>query len=344
MKITLRKRTIFIFLLLIGLLAYFNSFSVPFHYDDVPYIKENIDIKSSQLFSKWVGNGYSKIITDRVFLLFTFYLNYTINGLDTFGYHIVNLLIHISTAFLFYLLIAKYVDRENITTNPPGISFKGGIAASIFLLHPINTESVTYISSRSSVLSAFFILASMLCFFRATKDKFKIPSYLFSILFLILGLSSKESAIVIPALILLFDIYFVSNKERSFKARLKYHLPFWIIIAAGFIYFYSGYITGTVMRMRPWTTHILTEIRVFVQYLKLLILPIGLNIDHDIKASTTFDLPIIVSFIIILVFLIVALFLKNRNRVLSFSIFWFFINLAPFLVIRLEDYMAERWV
>jgi len=391
------------------LLAYFNSFSVPFHYDDISFLRENLVIKSFQLFSSWMTESYSRIITGRAFLLFTFYLNYVINGLDTFGYHLVNLFIHISTAFLFYLLLSKYVyNKTYMTVIPTQVGIqnekqKNGfplkdrgndeeevflgqnviarndksvvpiLAASLFLLHPINTESVTYISSRSSVLSAFFILASILAFFRATFYRHPINSslspspqspplagegkgeggfngrnfhagyYTLSILFFLLGLSTKESAIVTPLLIALFDIYFISDKGKSFKARIKYHLPFWIMVIAGFFY-YSGYITSPAMYRRPWLAHIFTELKVFVEYLRLLSFPFGFNIDHDIKASVSFDPAVIVSAAIIAGLIIGAVFLRKRNRVLSFSILWFFLNLAPFLTIRLQDYMAERWV
>jgi tetratricopeptide (TPR) repeat protein len=437
-QIKIRKRTVFIFLTLIGLLAYFNSFGVPFHYDDISFLREKTIIKSFQLFSDWITEDYSRIITERAFLLFTFYLNYVINGLDTFGYHIVNLLIHISTAFLFYLLISRYVYNEKTVSKrdangnviptkvgiqkeelkngfpPPITTFEGMLkncgndgkrellghdsikivpilAASIFLLHPIATESVTYISSRSSVLSAFFMLASMLCFFRATQvegtegvvnssfpdsilrscrrteasnkgtgfplswerrldsrlhgndTKTRLIFYLLSILFFILGLSTKESAIVTPLLILLFDLYFISDNGKDFRSRLKYHLPFWLLIFAGSFY-YLRYITNPAMSDRLWQTHILTELKVFVEYLRLLILPFGLNICHYIKESSLFDKAVILSIGIIIGLFLVAILLKNKNRILSFSIFWFFLNLSPFLIIRLEDYMAERWV
>ncbi len=372
LKITIRKRTVLIFLTLIGLLAYFNSFNVPFHYDDISFLREKTIIKSFRLFSDWITEDYSRIITGRAFLLFTFYLNYIVNELDTFGYHLVNLFIHITTAFLFYLLIARYVDKENVISNPPSPPFskggmggfdKGGlrgvVAASLFLLHPINTESVTYISSRSSELSAFFILAAMLMFFRATtppknppltkggqegvKQKIHLGYYISSVVFFLLGLSTKESAIVTPMLLLLFDLYFISGGRKDFRARIKYHLPFWIMVIAGFFY-YSRYITSPAMYRRPWLMHIFTELKVFVEYLRLLIFPVGLNIDHDIKVSVSPDLAVIVSAAMIGGLIILAVFLRKRNRVLSFSILWFFLNLAPFLTIRLQDFMAERWV
>ncbi len=352
-RFLIRKRTVFIFLTLIGLLSYFNSFRVPFHYDDISFLREKTIIKSFSLFFSWISEDYLRIITGRAFLLFTFSLNYMISGLDTFGYHFVNLFIHISTAFLFYQLLAKYVDNEN----GDNYHFKSILASSLFLLHPINTESVTYISSRSSGLSTFFILTSMLCFFKATsphlpfakggqeggQHKFYLGFYLLSILFFILGLSTKEAAIVTPILIILFDIYFISENGKNLKSRLKYHLPFWALISIAAFY-YSGRITNPEMYDRPWLTHILTESKVFTEYLRLLILPFGLNFDHDIKESLFFDPQVIISVVIVTALLSVAVLIKSRNRILSFSILWFFINLAPFLAIRLSDYMTERWV
>lgn len=348
--IKIRKRTVFIFLTLIGILAYVNSFSVPFHYDDISFLREKTLIKSFHLFSDWIKEDFSRIITGRAFLLFTFYLNYVINGLDTFGYHIVNLFIHISTAFLFYLLLMRYVFPC------PPLNLRGGegelggsydlaaiLASSLFLLHPINTESVTYLSSRSSELSALFILASMLCFFRATSQKFNLLFYLLSITFFILGLSTKEAAIVTPLLLLLFDLYFISGGHKNFRLRTKYHLPFWLLIFAVSFY-YLRYITNIAMYDRPWQTHILTELKVIVEYVKLLILPFGLNICHYIKESSLFDKAVILSIGIITGLLLVAILLRDKNRILSFSIFWFFLNLSPFLIIKLQDYMAERWV
>ncbi len=361
MKITVRKRTVFIFLALIGLLVYSNSFRVPFHYDDITFLKEKLIIKSLPLFLEWITEDFLRIISGRAFLLFTFYLNYVINGLDTFGYHLVNLAIHISTAFLFYLLITKYVindktiaSNDNINPLPvqnSGVGcfldnsyhLKAILASTVFLVHPINTESVTYISSRSSELSALFIVASMLCFFRATQNKFHFTIYVLSIFFFILGLSTKEAAVVIPLLILLFDLYFISNRNKNFRARFKYHLPFWLMILAGFSY-YARFIIKPEMYDRPWLVHILTESKVFIEYLRLLILPFGLNFDHYVRESVSLDPWVLSSIMIIFALLIIAIFIRNKNRVLSFSIIWVFINLVPFMTIKLSDYMTERWL
>ena len=413
-----RNRTIFIFFCLIGLLAYLNSFNVPFHYDDIYYLKENIQVKSFSRFWNWLSEDYSRIFTGRPLLLFTFFLNYKFGGIDTFGYHLLNLLIHIANAFLIYLILFKYADTDNPPIPPlekggqggfkKDYSLKYALAAVLFLIHPLNTESVTYISSRSSVLSAFFVLAAMLCFFRATfyrhpinnfpspspqsppikggetkgvtpieggdikvvssplwKITQKFPSplvgegrgeggfmgrkfhagyYTLSIFFFILGLSTKEAAIVLPALLILFDYFFISKNSRNLLSRIKYYLPYLVLISALSI-LYMHYITSpSEGGWRPWPVHILTEIKVFAEYLKLLIFPMGLNIDHDVKISNSIDVNVLISFLVFLSLFVAAMLLRKSKKIIAFSIFWFFINLMPFLVIRLDDFMAERWM
>jgi tetratricopeptide (TPR) repeat protein len=335
----IRKRTVLLFLTLTGLLAYLNSFSVPFHYDDFHFLKEQLIIKSFPRYLDWITGNYAAIITSRAFLLFTFYLNYVAGGLDTFGYHLVNLGIHVTTAFAFYLLLARYVDKnEDDQYHVTAI-----LSALFFVVHPINTESVTYISSRSSELSTLLMLGTMLLFFRSTDKEFSLPPYGFSILCFFLGLASKESAIVLPALLILFDYYFIVRKDQHFLSRIKFHLPFWTIMTAGFLY-YAGSIAHPEMYDRPWPTHLLTEITVFVDYLRLMIIPVGLTIDHSVTESISLDLRVGLSVAIVAGLLLAAYLLRNKNRVLSFSIFWFFINLTPFLAMRMSDYMAERWV
>ena len=260
------------------------------------------------------------------------------NGLDTFGYHFVNLFLHISTAFLFYLLLERYVSNDK---NDP-YHFIALIASAIFLLHPINSESVTYISSRSSELSTLLMLSTMLMFFSATEREFRSGRYLLSILFFILGLSSKETVLVTPALMLFFDRYFVTEGRGDFSKRLKYHLPFWAIVLSGAV-FYSRYIIHPEMYDRPWLTHILTELKVFTIYLRLLFVPIGLNIDHDIQESVGLDAAAGTAIFVIVSLILLAFAVRKKYRILSFSILWFFINIGPLLALRLSDYMADRW-
>jgi tetratricopeptide (TPR) repeat protein len=108
---------------------------------------------------------------------------------------------------------------------------------------------------------------------------------------------------------------------------------------------YVSVITAPVLDSeRSWTTHILTELTVFVSYLKLLVFPVGLNIDHDVLPKTAFDGQVLLSVLVLTALFSAAMATRKKQALISFSIFWFFINMSVFLVMRLNDYMAERWV
>jgi len=339
-NLTIRSRTVLLFFLMVGTLVYFNSFSVPFHYDDLAYLKENPHLKSFTVFGTWLSGSLVSVINGRAFLQFTFLLNYKVNGLDTFGYHLVNLLFHTGSAFLLYLILFRFVESDQRRN----YSVAGMLAALLFLVHPIATESVTYLSSRSSVLATLCMLASILCFFLATEKKLRPGWYGASLLLFLLGLSTKESAVVLPALLLLTD-YLLVTKDRTFRlARLKYHAPFFLIIGL-LLVLYIPYISNpSADAIRPWSTHISTELRVIARYLGLLVMPIGLTIDHSVKPSLIMDGRVIFSLLLFLCLFAAAFYLRKTRPLITFSILWFFINMAPFLVIKLNDFMAERWV
>ena len=336
----IRNRTAFILFSLVGLLLYLNSLNSPFHYDDIYYLKENLGIKSLALFWDRFGGNISALFRGRPILLLTFLINYKLGGLDTLGYHLLNVLIHVSNAFLLYIILRRYLESGT----GKGLSNTPLLAAGLFLIHPICTESVTYLSSRSSELSALFVLLSMYCFFRGTEQKIRGAFYLFSVLFFLFGLMTKEAAVVLPALLLLFDYFFISKSMRGLQTRLKYHLPHILVMCALSVVYISMIVAPPAGAVRPWLTHIFTELKVFTQYLRLLTVPVGLNIDHEVIPSGLADSQVVVSILILSALLSAAMIVRKRYPVISFSIFWFFINMVPFLFMRLEDFMAERWI
>lgn len=336
--IVIRHRTVLIFLLLIGMVVYANSFTVPFHYDDYHFLKENLNIKSPAMLLNGIAETPSSLVTGRPVLILTFLVNYQLGGLDTFGYHLINILIHVANAFVLYLILFQHAE----TDRQRGYSVFGLIAALLFLVHPIATESVTYLSSRSSSLSALFTLASLWTFFRATGDAVRPGYYAASLALFLLALSTKQTAVVLPGLLLLFDFIYVSRGLRPLLARMKYHLPFFLVVLA----LATLYLPFAVKpeAPRPWSMHILTEFTVLIEYLKLLLMPVGLNIDHDVLPATRIDSLVMSSFFVITALGGAAIALRKKQPAVSFGIIWFMINMAPFFIIRLNDFMAERWV
>src|SRR3972149_10075797 len=193
------------------------------------------------------------------------------------GYHIVNLIFHIGSVFLLYLIIKAMLGGFYISL----------ASALIFAVHPFNSEVVNYIKARSSVMSGFFYLLAFYCWVRFRSQK-KSYFYIGSLLAFISGMLSKEVVITLPVMLLLYDVYFIPVNRTDlsgwFKGRLKLLLPvipFIFIVVVPYL----------IIRVMNWgqiltpfkrtpLVQLYTELPVLVKHLKLFILPVGLNIEH----------------------------------------------------------------
>src|SRR5207253_1078240 len=117
------------------------------------------------------------------------------------GFHIVNVLLHIFNGLLVFVMCGKILKTAGIDSDRARVySF---LSASFFLLHPIQTESVTYISSRSELLSTFFYLTGFLVFIMFPENKIGLLASVPITIFILLGLGAKETVVTLPAMIFL---------------------------------------------------------------------------------------------------------------------------------------------
>jgi len=344
----------YIFIIVLTSLVYFNTFQSPFHFDDETALLANEGIKSWEMVKK---NQF----LSRYILYLSFYINYSIGGYDVIGYHILNLLLHIFVSIIIYLVIGITIQQEKskeyvLSKNLPLLS------ALIFSIHPINTESVTYIISRSSILATFFYLLSLFLFIKGyivspgknitTK---RAIFYMVSVISFALALGTKEDTVTLPIIILLYLFYF-SYGGKGVKDFIRQHgiyisIPI-ILLTAYLVYrFYIfGWATLTTIPrdvqeyITPWY-YFLTELKVIVfYYIKLLLFPINLNVDPDIIMSTTLFKPaVIISLLSIFIFPYLSYRLYRSSKIISFSILWFLITLIPTSsIVPLLDFAAEH--
>jgi hypothetical protein len=212
--------------------------------------------------------------------------------------------------------------------------------ALLFGVHPVQTESVTYIITRTELLATCFYLASFLFFIKqATTGKFR-----YTVAMLItatLSMGSKEWAVTLPALLLVYDYLFLAEgKLKRVLSRgyiyLLAALPWAIVLrtlnltspgGAGGVGFNLVSTTG----ITPWT-YLLTSQNVIWTYIRLLFLPINQNLDYDYEiAKTLFELPTILSFLghVAVIALAFVLYWKKRWTLIPFAIGWFYIGLSP---------------
>ena len=340
----LEKKRNFIILLLfliLGFSIYSNSFTVPFHYDDRVLISENEKLHNLKLFLE-----KEFFTSNRPILLLTFALNYRLGSESPFGYHLVNLIFHILTAFLIYLILDEIFLRMHLDNG----LFPALLSSLIFLTHPLATEAVTYISSRSSVMSGFFYLLSLYFFIKTCNKKKNYFIYSAgSLISFLLSVGCKEIGITLPAVFLLFDYYFISGEdgERISANFKRFHLP---LIATGiFIVFlkfkFALSLSSPDMAQRDFLAHIYSSSFAVIFYLKKFLLPMNLNIDPDFPLiDSILKWRFVISFLLMLGLLVISKKIGPKAKLISFSILWFFLTLFPHLFIRLKDVMAERWL
>jgi Tfp pilus assembly protein PilF len=284
----------------------------------------------------------------RPLLMATFWLNYQQSGAqDTFSYHAWNVLLHFCNAIFTFLAVRKMLSWASVEEWPTRIlSF---FAAGLFLLHPAQTESVSYVASRSETLSVFFVLAALVVYLYRKTATVSIPRILALLALFAAAALSKEHTVVLPALFILTDYYWNFEFSPSVIWRnWKLYVP----IAAGAAIALVDLLrilrgnqsAGFQMQGLTWDQYFFTECRVIWDYLRLFVVPVGQNLDPDIDISRTVTAHgAIIGLIGLLAVSVLAWIYRRRFPIASYGWFVFLILLAPtssFVPIR--DPMAER--
>jgi tetratricopeptide (TPR) repeat protein len=284
----------------------------------------------------------------RPVLMFTFWLNYQQAGADsTFGYHAFNVLLHFLNAILVFLAIRKVLSWAGVEESRTRVlSF---FAAGLFLLHPVQTESVSYVASRSETLSVFFVLAALVVFLYRNAAAVSIPRILALLALFVAAALSKEHTAVLPALFLLTDYYWNFEFSPSVIWRnWKLYVP--IAAGAGFAVLYilrilrGNQTAGFQIQGLTWYQYFFTECRVIWDYLRLFLFPIGQNLDPDIPISKSItDHGAIIGLAGLLAVSVLAWIYRRRFPIASYGWFVFLILLAPTSSFApILDPMAER--
>ena len=354
------RSSLFAILLLtiITSIAYYNSFEGSWHFDDELAITQNHTIKRIENVPRILKNYLSRGV-----LQTTFALNYYFGGLNIFGYHLVNLVFHILVVILIYFIVHNLISVSNPASSGSPLKYLPLFSALIFATHPINTESVTYIISRSSVLVTLFYLLGFFFFVKAVRIGKQQTSRLVAVkktlLFVgcaaafILGVGTKAIIITLPAMMLLYLYYFVSEDHSPLSFIKNYKWPLCgLLFAIGGYFSYRHFHGGIIasipdIRVRSFYVNSLTEMNVIVRYyLRRLFLPIGLNIDPDFPLARSFlQAGTIFSALVIAGAIFLVIRSLKTHRIFSFFILWFFVTLTPTSsFIPLLDVAAEHRV
>lgn len=355
--------------LLVGVAIYSNTLHSPFVFDDGPSITRNPMIK--HLGNFYLNSaGYEKYPTRFIGYL-SFALNYAVGAFDPFGYHIVNLTVHILNSILVYYLVlltfrTPFLKESSPEANVRSVSLISGL---LFLVHPVQTEAVTFIVQRLTSLTTTFFLLSLLFyvesriqfFGRSNNSGNKFLLYLAcSLFFCLIAMKTKEISFTLPFVILIYDCFFFDGPRMRRAAFLLPFLLSLLVVPLSLIDVRAPVAKvlsdiGTLTRVQTdisRSDYFLTQLHVIVTYIRLLILPIHQNLDYDYPIyRSLFDFRSLFCAGLLLFLFGVALWLYLRSRrpetaslrLISLGILWFFVTLSvESSLVPIEDVIFEH--
>ena len=343
---------------LLGVLFFSNHLNNPFQFDSVAYIVNNANLKNPETLLSF--EFWKKEFLARGLLRISLALNAYLDGFRPFGYHIFNLAFHILNALLLFFVLEKSLRRfgmEAVGWGSKRIRSVSFFSAVFFLCHPIQTESVIYIMSRSEVIASTFYFAGFLLFQqlleRSSTSHLQYGLYFLSIfLIALVGFSVKQIVATLPAIMILYYLCSCPDHSPALQFLKKWRWAITGIIAgvAGFL-FYKLLTDETFLigpsrpeEMVGRAKYMLSQPSVIVfYYLKMLLFPMNLNIDPDIAVVTSllswnFLLPMFC-----IAFLLLCSLKVFKTRFVFFFLCWFFIILSPSSsIVTLHDLAAEH--
>jgi tetratricopeptide (TPR) repeat protein len=344
-----------ILLVSVTAIIYLNSLSNGFVYDDMGTIVENVHINNlSKNFPSFFNRSYFKIsggeASYRPVATLSYYLLYSIFKLNSWGYHLTSLVLHILNVILVYLLVNLMLDNKKSSL----------IAGLLFASHPVHTEVVDCISYNEDLLAAFFFFLALWLYGKLEPAAIKrnLIFYILSLLFFLLGLLSKEMAITLPAIVVVYDVTLREpvSGATSFKRALN--------TAFRHGYFYGGYMAVSLFYLwlrffaldnpeesvsRMWGSlfeRIIYLPVLFFDYITLVLLPLNLNADYVFSYPTGFlGADTIISYLVVLGLVVFSFFIFKHSKATSLGIWWFFITLFPvYNLIEIYNPFAERYL
>jgi tetratricopeptide (TPR) repeat protein len=304
--------------------AYANSLSGAFVLDDQSTIVDNPQIRQLSDLGAVSSPERDTAIAGRPAVNLSFAINYAIHGLDVRGYHAGNIAIHIACALLFFGIVWRTLSLPRVTAPLRAHAVNLAFAAAlIWVVHPLNSEAVDYLTERTESLMALFYLSTLYASIRRRPW--------LAIAACALGMATKESMATAPLMVVLYDRVFVYDSfGQVFRARLGLYAGLacaWIVLgvlmASGPRAAVGGFSTGVTV----WT-YLLNQSQIITHYLRLSVWPRGLVVFYGWPLMLTLKdvLPYALFITALLIGTLVALW---RWPALGFLGAWFFVTLAP---------------
>lgn len=338
---SIKRNLLFLLIILGTFYIYSTALTGPFIWDDEHFVQRNPAITSIEkvpeyFTSKGTYAERGDFSIYRPLRNVSYLIDYLLFGLNPSGFHLINVILHIQNIILLSYMVKLMT----------GNTFTSLLSAILFAFHPVQTEAVSWIKGRDDLIATFFYLSSLTLYIKCAGRK----GYLYwgSIISFALALLSKETAITLPLIILLYNLHFPKEGRTITKAS---YYPY-IYLLLSYILLRTVALGGEVGQTDYWGGSFITAFYTnwtgMVYYLKLLFFPVNLCADYLMFPirTTFFDFYVVGAVAVILLLLGLAFFsFKKGNRLLSFSVLWFFVALIPVSnIVPIQIVIAERFL
>ncbi len=342
-----------LFIILLGLVIYANSLPNQMFWDDENFILQNRHIQNwhflPRLFAENVVAGSGHISNYwRPLLLTIFSLEWHLWKDTVFGWHLVNTCFHILSAVTLFLLLKRLTAKTILSL---GVSL-------FFLAHPLQTEAVVYVNSLGDPLSTFFIFLGLLFFVRSQQES-STKDFGWAIMMFPLALMSKETGIVLCALIPLTDFLLLAQKASLLgrtKEVVRRAWPFatmavgYIALRASVLNFdhtFNFYSVSNTFTQSIWV-RVLTFFKAMSSYISLILAPIGLHVERTLLPvpSSLFSDGVLTGALYCAILILIIFKTWRKRPLLAFGAGWFFIGLAPVsnILVPINAMIYEHWL
>ncbi len=291
-------------------------------------------------FSAWVAGV-------RPLLMFTFWLNFQISQSEPFWYHVLNVLFHTGNAVLIWLIVERVLQWAGVETKQRRIL--GLFSGALFLVHPIQTEAVAYVASRSENLSVLLFNAAFAIFVYRRHVAVSVRVAAAVLILYISAAITKEHTAILPALLLLTDYFW--NPGFSFDGirknwRLYTPLALGAVVAAVWVrrVLTASLSAGFGLKDLTWFEYFFSQCRAVWVYLRMFVLPYGQNADHEFAVSrSVLDHGALFGLAGLIAVCVAAWIYRRTYPLASYGWFAFLILLAPTSsVVPIRDLLVER--
>jgi tetratricopeptide (TPR) repeat protein len=311
-------------------LVWSNSFSAPFLLDDYESIVSNTTIRDL-LSLGWLKPPaeIGETVSGRPVLNFSFALNHVLGGLDVRGYRAVNVLLHVISACILFALVRRTLARSNTDKIAAPLALA---IALIWALHPLQTSAVTYVVQRAESLAGLFALLTLYGFVRGAAVPNGRRWFAVSCAASLLGIGTKETAVVAPLVVLLYDRAFMAG---SFRAAFRVRSRYYMLLAATWLPLLAlvwkntgrGGSAGFAAAIEPWT-YFATQCEAIVRYLGLAFWPAFQVFDYGVPTVEGLR-EVLPEFLLLCSLAAGVIWALWRNRPIGFLGACFFLALAP---------------